>query len=90
MLEQLDLQNLQDRGSRKIYFNHLPMQCTVSIYTVSGDHVQTLNHDTEMNNGQEHWDLTTKDNFPLAFGVYIYHVNAPGVGEKIGRFAVIK
>ena len=90
VLEQLDLQNLQDRGSRKIYFNHLPMQCTISIYTVSGDHVQTLNHDTEMNNGQEHWDLTTKDNFPLAFGVYIYHVNAPGVGEKIGRFAVIK
>jgi hypothetical protein len=90
VLEQLDLQNHQDRGSRKIYFNHLPMQCTISIYTVSGDHVQTLNHDTEMNNGQEHWDLTTKDNFPLAFGVYIYHVNAPGVGEKIGRFAVIK
>jgi len=90
VLEQLDLQNPRDRGSRKVYFNHLPKKCTISIYTVSGDHVQTLYHETEMNNGQEHWDLTTKDNFPLAFGVYIYHVEAPGVGEKVGRFAVIK
>ena len=39
---------------------------------------------------QEHWDLTTKDNFPLAYGVYLYHVDAPGIGEKLGRFAVIK
>ena len=41
-------------------------------------------------NSQEHWDLTTKDNFPLAYGVYIFHVDAPGIGEKLGRFAVIK
>ena len=90
ILEQLDLQNPKDRGPRKVYFNHLPKECTISIYTVAGDLVQTLYHEAEMNNGQEHWDLTTKDNFPLAFGMYIYHVNAPGVGEKIGRFAIIK
>jgi hypothetical protein len=90
ILEQLDLQNPKDRGPRKVYFNHLPRECTISIYTVAGDLVQTLYHEAEMNNGQEHWDLTTKDNFPLAFGMYIYHVNAPGVGEKIGRFAIIK
>ena len=90
VMEQLDLQNPNDRGPRKVYFNHLPKTCTISIYTVTGDLVQTLYHDAEMNDGQEHWDLTTKDNFPLAFGIYIYHVNAPDVGEKIGRFAVIK
>ena len=90
VMEQLDLQNPKDRGPRKVYFNHLPKECIISIYTVAGDLVQTLYHNTEMNNGQEHWDLTTKDNFPLAFGIYIYHINAPGVGEKIGRFAIIK
>jgi len=26
----------------------------------------------------------------LAYGVYIFHVEAPGVGEYVGRFAVIK
>ena len=45
---------------------------------------------SDMDNSQEHWDLTTKDNFPLAYGVYIFHVDAPGIGEKLGRFAVIK
>ena len=52
--------------------------------------MKTLEHQSDVDYSQKHWDLTTKDNFPLAFGVYLYHVNAPGVGEKIGRFAVIK
>ena len=90
VLEQLDLQNPMDRGPRKIYFTNLPKKCTISIYTVSGDLVKTLEHQSNIDYSQEHWDLTTKDNFPLAFGVYLYHVNAPGIGEKMGRFAVIK
>ena len=90
VLEQLDLQNPMDRGPRKIYFTNLPKECTISIYTVSGDLVETLEHNSDIENSQEHWDLTTKDNFPLAYGVYLYHVDAPGIGEKLGRFAVIK
>ena len=90
VLEQLDLQNPMDRGPRKIYFTNLPKECTISIYTVSGDLVETLKHNSDIDNSQEHWDLTTKDNFPLAYGVYLYHVDAPGIGEKLGRFAVIK
>ena len=90
IIEQLDLQNPMDRGPRKIYFTNLPKECTISIYSVSGDLVKTIYHSTDMANSQEHWDLTTKDNFPLAYGVYIFHVDAPGIGEKLGRFAVIK
>jgi hypothetical protein len=90
VLEQLDLQNPMDRGPRKIYFTNLPKECTISIYTVSGDLVEILEHNSDIENSQEHWDLTTKDNFPLAYGVYLYHVDAPGIGEKLGRFAVIK
>ena len=26
----------------------------------------------------------------ISYGIYIYHVDAPGVGEKIGKFAIIK
>jgi hypothetical protein len=26
----------------------------------------------------------------VSYGVYIYHVDAPGIGEKIGRFSLIK
>ena len=90
VIEQLDLQNPMDRGPRKIYFTNLPKECTISIYSTSGDLVKKIYHSTDLDNSQEHWDLTTKDNFPLAYGVYIFHVDAPGIGEKLGRFAVIK
>ncbi|MDQ7052139.1 MAG: hypothetical protein Q9P14_04315 [candidate division KSB1 bacterium] len=90
IIEPLDLQNPRDRGQRRLYFNHLPRECTIRIYTVSGELVDVIEHRSSIDDGKAFWDLTTKDNFPIAYGVYIYHVEAPGIGEKIGRFAVIK
>jgi hypothetical protein len=89
-LEQLDLQNPLDRGPRRVYFNHLPQNCTISIYTIDGSLVNSLPHSSTIDDGIEYWDLTTKDNFPIAYGVYIYHIDAGEAGEKVGRFAVIK
>jgi len=89
-LEQLDLQNPRDRGPRRVYFNHLPAKCDIRIYTMSGELVETIHHESAIDDGKEYWDLTTKDNFPIAFGVYLFHVDAGELGEKIGRFAVIK
>ncbi len=78
------------RGERRIYFINLPQQCTIRIYTISGKHVKTIEHNSSVDNGQEPWDLTSKDGMDIAYGVYVYHVDAPGVGEKIDKFAVIK
>lgn len=78
------------RGERRIYFMNLPRQCTIRIYTITGRLVQTLEHDSSLDNGQLSWDLVTKDGMNAAYGVYIYHVEAPGVGEYVDRFAVIK
>ncbi|MFA5803988.1 MAG: hypothetical protein WC879_05045 [Melioribacteraceae bacterium] len=78
------------RGERRIYFINLPRQCTIRIYTISGKHVKTIEHDSTIDNGQESWNLVSKDGMDIAYGVYVYHVDAPGVGEKIDKFAVIK
>ena len=78
------------RGERLVYFIHLPNKCTIRIYTISGNLVKTLYRDAPVTDGQEPWDLTTKDGMSLAFGVYIFHVDAPGIGTKIGKFAIIK
>jgi hypothetical protein len=78
------------RGERRIFFINLPAQCTIRVYTVRGNLVQTISHETQLSNGQESWDLVTKDGMDLAYGVYVFHVDAPGIGEKIGKFAVIK
>jgi hypothetical protein len=78
------------RGPRKIDFIHLPKQCTIRVYTISGYLVDTIYHDEPMEDGAESWNLVSKDGMDIAYGVYIYHVDAPGVGEHIGKFAVIK
>jgi hypothetical protein len=90
VIEPLDLQNPRDRGARRLYFDLLPQKCTIRIFTVTGELVDVIEHDAAMDNGQAFWDLTTRDNFPIAFGVYLYHVDAGPLGQKIGRFAVIK
>ena len=78
------------RGPRLIQFIHLPKKCTIRIYAVDGTLVRTLEHDKPIDDGSEEWDLMTKDNMDLAYGIYIYHVEAPGFGEHIGRILIIK
>ncbi|KPL08317.1 hypothetical protein AMJ86_01005 [bacterium SM23_57] len=78
------------RGDREIHFTHLPMNCTIRIYTIDGELLQTLEHHGTFNNGTKRWDMLTRDKLDIAYGVYIYHIDAPGIGEKVGKFAVIK
>ena len=89
-IEPLDLQNPQDRGPRRVYFANLPANCTINIYTMIGDLVTSLNHNSSIDDGIEYWDLTTSDNFPVSFGMYIFHVKSDSGNESIGRFAIIK
>lgn len=78
------------RGERKIEFRNLPAGCTIRVYTVTGELVQTLYHDGNINKGIVVWDLRNRDNLDIAPGLYIYHVDGGSVGTFIGKFAVIK
>ena len=78
------------RGPRSIHFTHLPSKCTIRIFTVSGELVKEIEHESNIYDGSAEWDLLTKDNLSASYGVYIYHVDAPGVGTKAGKFAIIK
>ncbi len=77
------------RGDRRIEFRAIPIGGVVRIYTVHGDLVQTLRQDGSYS-GYVPWDLRTKDNLDVAPGLYIFHVEAPGLGSYVGKFAVIK
>ncbi len=78
------------RGPRSIHFTHLPAKCTIRIFTVNGELVRKIEVDNPEDNGTAYWDLLTKDHLSVSYGVYIYHVEAPGIGEKVGKFAIIK
>ncbi len=82
--------NSTGRGERKIDFINLPAQCTVRIYTITGALIKTLTKDSNFLDGSLSWNLVTEDGMDAAYGVYLYHVDAPRVGERIGKFALIK
>ena len=86
------------RGPRAIRFINLPPRCTLRIFTVSGRLLRTLEHNmgsndftaSELMNGSLAWDLESEDALTVAYGVYVFHVEAPGLGETTGTFAIIK
>ena len=78
------------RGPQELHFNNLPNQCTIRIFTVNGELVDVIEHNSPIENGTAVWDLLTKDELRVSYGIYIYHVDAPGIGEKVGKFAIVK
>jgi len=78
-----------ERGERRLYFANVPRQCTIRIYTLAGELVDSIEHNSALDDGKAFWDLRTKDNMNLAYGLYLFHVDSPE-GSFIGKFAVIK
>ncbi|MGD9899264.1 MAG: hypothetical protein AB7T22_09080 [Calditrichaceae bacterium] len=78
------------RGERKVTFTHLPTGSKITIFTARGEHVVTINPDSQSSfNGTADWNLKNKENLDIAYGVYFYVVESP-IGEKRGKLAIIK
>ena len=87
------------RGPRTIKFTNLPPEATLRIFTVSGRLLRELRRNEGDNDprapealldGTLDWDLQSEDNLTVSYGIYLYHVEAPGIGETTGTFAIIK
>ncbi len=79
-----EVSNLQDVAR----FTNLPERATIRIFTLSGTLIRTIEK-----SGPSRfldWDLQTEDALPIASGIYLIHVEVPGVGEKVIKFGVIK
>ena len=77
-------------AARQLHFTHLPSQCTIRIFNVSGQLVQTIQVNNNFGVNRYVWDMRNSNGHEIPYGVYIYHVEAPGIGEMTGKFAVIK
>jgi hypothetical protein len=80
----------QGRGDRRVDFINLPPKCTIRIFTTVGELVDTIEHDTDIFDGRESWDLLSSEGLEISYGIYVYHVDAGEFGEKIDKFAIIK
>ena len=77
-----------------IKITNLPAKSTVSIYSLDGKFIRKFERDevpyVDSNTGYSRqiapdleWDLKNASGIPVASGVYLIHVEAPGLGERI-------
>lgn len=66
----------------RIKVTNLPPTCTVTIYNTAGSLIRRYTKDDNSITSLD-WDLKNSANVPVASGIYIIHVNVPGVGSKI-------
>src|SRR5262249_38195243 len=71
---------------RVLKFTHLPAQCTIRLFNLAGELVRTI--DKNDGTSQATWDLLTSKGLPIGSGTYIFHIDAPGVGQKVGKVVV--
>ena len=74
---------------RQIRFTHLPEQCQIQIFTVTGEFVFKLDHKSETD-GNAFWDLRTINNQEVSPGLYLFTVSSNGRETFIGKFAIVR
>ncbi|RPI18558.1 MAG: hypothetical protein EHM58_05110 [Ignavibacteriae bacterium] len=74
-------------SGRFITFRRLPKACSFKIYSLNGDLIKTLEK-TDENSSTLQWNMTNVENVPVASGIYIVLIDAPGIGQKILKVAI--
>ena len=83
-----------------VKITNLPAQATVTIYSLDGKFIRQYDRDempTTLSGDQRpvgerqiapalEWDLRNQKGIPVASGVYLIHVAAPGLGERTIKF----
>lgn len=70
-----------DQLDNRIRITNLPENCTISIYATNGTLIRKLTKDNNLT--YLDWDLKNQASIPIASGIYYFHINAPGIGEKV-------
>jgi hypothetical protein len=68
----------------RVKITNLPTKCTVRIFTLNGALVRTFRKDS--NEPDQEWDLKNDYGVPIASGLYILHIDAGDVGERVLKF----
>jgi hypothetical protein len=84
----------QGNFDRRLNFINLPPRCTIRIYTLDGDLVRTLEHDTQegdLDATYAYWDLISRNTQAVVSGLYLFSVEDKETGKtQLGKFVIIK
>ena len=72
-----------------VTFNHLPTsgEVTFRVFNMAGTMVANFKKSTTTQ--YQKWDMRNANNFPLASGVYIIHIDMGTYGTKVLKFAMV-
>ena len=73
----------RSKVDNRVKITNLPEKCTISIYNISGKLIQQYKKDAPQTFVD--WTLTNRVGIPVASGVYLIHVEVPGIGETIRK-----
>lgn len=88
-------QGVKSPYDSKIYFTKLPERCTINIYTIAGDLVQTIEHDELNNEGANDrnavqvWDLLTKNASRVQSQAFVAVISTPNGAQTVKNFSVV-
>jgi hypothetical protein len=74
------------RQGERLYFNYLPEECEIRIYTVALDLVKVLHH---QGGSRQEWDLKTEGGERVASQVLLARIEAPNGTATTRKFSVI-
>jgi hypothetical protein len=73
---------------RIVRFINLPsVPATIRIFNLGGELVRTIQKEDPISSVAV-WDLENSEEIPVASGIYIFHVDAKGIGSHVGKMAV--
>jgi hypothetical protein len=85
--------NGNDPTGVRVNFANLPQaHNTVQIYTLSGDLVETLDHDGTGGYGEASWNLISRNGQEIVSGIYLFvvHSDDSRFDDFIGKFVVVR
>jgi hypothetical protein len=89
-----------NRIDNRVRITNLPNKCSIKIFTMNGTLVRTITRDVSGQEDEfltgdtkqrkrvsyTDWDLKNQNNITVASGLYIFYIDAPGIGEKIVKW----
>jgi hypothetical protein len=83
--------NRPQERTRAIHFTNLPSKCTIKIYSIDGDHIQTIEHnypDGAPGCMHDTWDLLSRNHMLISSGIYFYAVES-AQSNQVGKLVII-
>ena len=93
----------QNRVDNRVRITNLPNKCKIKIFTLNGTLIRTFDRDvtgqedlyltsTDFVHSKrlsyQDWDLKNQSGIIVSSGLYVIHIDVPGVGEKILKWLI--